>query len=236
MVMISLQISKASQMFGYSFKCGNYIISNPCEDHLSFIEGESPVRVRCNMESNGGGWTVLVRRTPDVDERVSFDRTWREYENGFGNLSGEFWYGLKNMHCLTTREPMEVELEVSKTDGTKILMSYGEFVVKGPDASYTLQVSDKHHNGTDFFGYYHTGMKFTTKDRDNDEHGLGTNCAIAHAGGWWHNACYNTHLTHKTQPRLYQKETDTYMLFDYAEMRVRPKTCRQQKQEPPTCS
>ncbi len=103
------------------------------------------MQARCNMESGDGGWTVLVRRTPDVDERVSFSRPWVEYENGFGNLSGEFWYGLKNMHCLTSREPMEVEVEVSKTDGTKLLLLYGEFRVGGPSTSYTLQMSDKQH-------------------------------------------------------------------------------------------
>ncbi len=37
-------------------------------------------------------------------------------------MSDEFWYGLKNMHCLTSREPMEVEVEVSQTDSTKLLL------------------------------------------------------------------------------------------------------------------
>ncbi len=102
------------------------------------------------MDSGDGGWTVLVRRTPDVDEREVFDRTWEEYENGFGNLTGEFWYGLKNMHCLTSREPMEVEVDVSKKDGTKVSMAYGEFRVDGPGTSYTLHVSDQKHEGFDF--------------------------------------------------------------------------------------
>ena len=79
------------------------------------------------MESGDGGWIVLVRRTPNVAERLSFDRNWVEYEQGFGNLSGEFWYGLKNIYCLTSRKPMEVEVEVSKTDSTKLDLSYGNF-------------------------------------------------------------------------------------------------------------
>ncbi len=105
------------------------------------------MQARCNMESGDGGWTVLVRRTPDVDERVSFSRPWVDYENGFGNLSGEFWYELKNMHCLKSRESMEVEVELRKTDGTKLVLSCGNFRVDGPSTSYALQVSDKRHEG-----------------------------------------------------------------------------------------
>jgi len=28
------------------------------------------------------------------DGSVSFNRTWNEYANGFGNLNGEFWLGI----------------------------------------------------------------------------------------------------------------------------------------------
>ena len=184
------------------------------------------------MESDGGGWIVLVRRTPEVATRESFNRNWKEYENGFGNLSGEFWYGLKNMHCLTTRESMEVEVELSKINGTKLLLSYGTFIVKGVDSRYTLKVSDKRHDGFDFLGYYHTGREFATKDSGN----AGSSCARQTGGGWWYNACYNTDLTLGTHPQLYQRSTSTYMPFDYAEMRVRSKKCSQEIQEPPTCS
>ncbi len=52
----------------------------------------------CNMESGDGGWTVLVKRTPDVDERefTFISRPCVDYEDGFRNLSSEFWYGLKS--------------------------------------------------------------------------------------------------------------------------------------------
>ncbi len=177
------------------------------------------MQVRCNMESDDGGWTVLVKRTLDVDERVSFKRPWVEYENGFGNLSGEFWYGLKNMHCLTSREPMEVEVEVSKTDGTKKVLSYGNFKVDGPSTSYTLHVSDKQYEGYDFF-LIHNGMKFSTPDRDNDK----SSGSCAAIGGFWFNRCYRMHLTDMPKPQLHNGER--YLPYDYAELRVRPKGCK----------
>ncbi len=218
-----------SKTFDQNLESGVYDINDVCHTTMPFGLNFSPVQARCNMESGDGGWTVLVRRTPDVAERLSFDRNWVEYENGFGNLSGEFWYGLKNMHCLTNPEPMEVEVEVRKTDGTKLILSYGQFQVEGPSTSYTLQVSDQQHTGFDFLGYYHTGKKFIAKDRTS-----GNTCAAQTNGGWWFSACYNIDLTLDSFPQLFQRSTGAYMPFDYAELRVRAKSCTA-KAAPPTC-
>ena len=108
----SSKMAEVSKSLDFDFESGVYEINNPCEADLPFSVDISPMKARCNMESNGGGWTVLMRRTPEPSEQTSFTREWEDYENGFGNLTGEFWYGLRNMHCLTTREPMEVEVEV----------------------------------------------------------------------------------------------------------------------------
>ncbi len=218
-----MQIAKGS-LFDHPIETGIFNIKYVCKHDSPYIQDISPMKARCNMDSGDGGWIVLVRRTPDVPERISFDRPWAEYENGFGNLTGEFWYGLKNIHCLTSSEPMEVEVEVSKADGTKLLFSYGEFRVDGPETSYTLHVSDQQHEGFDYLGYYHNGMKFTTNDRKNDNYG--TNCAVAVKGGWWFNACYNIALTNGYErDNLFQRNTRVYNRFEYSELRVRAKSC-----------
>ncbi len=190
------------------------------------------MQARCNMESGDGGWTVLMKRTPDVDERVSFKRPWVEYENGFGNLSGEFWYGLKNMHCLTSRDPMEVEVEVSKTDGTKLLLSYGQFRVGGPSTSYTLHVSDKQYEGFDFFET-HNGMKFSTLDGDNDRLPAESCSALYNKGGNWFSQCYSMHITDMPKPQFHN--SDGFVTYDYAELRVRPKGCIALSDSPGNC-
>ena len=39
-----------------------------------------------------GGWTLILRR---VDSDVDFQQPWEEYVNGFGDVDGNFWLGLK---------------------------------------------------------------------------------------------------------------------------------------------
>ena len=220
-----MQIAEVSKLLdNYTPGSGIYNINNLCQSTATFRAITQdifpPMQARCNMESSDGGWTVLVRRTPDVDEQVSFKRPWVDYENGFGNLSGEFWYGLKNMHCLTSRESMEVEVELRNNDGTKRVLSYGNFRVDGPSTSYKLEVSDKQYEGHDFF-LHQNGNKFSTFDKDNDNYG--TSCSmIYNEGGNWFNRCYNIYLTDTPKPKLYD---GTSYPYDYAELRVRPKGC-----------
>ncbi|CAC5362071.1 unnamed protein product [Mytilus coruscus] len=51
---------------------------------------ESEVKVYCDMTTDSGGWTIIQRR---LDGSVNFHRQWTDYENGFGNVDGEYWLG-----------------------------------------------------------------------------------------------------------------------------------------------
>ena len=49
----------------------------------------------CDLVIDHGGWIVIQRRTSgDVD----FYRGWKEHKNGFGDLSGDFWFGNDRIH------------------------------------------------------------------------------------------------------------------------------------------
>ncbi|VDI22340.1 Hypothetical predicted protein, partial [Mytilus galloprovincialis] len=51
-------------------------------------------KVFCEMEKNGGGWTVFQRR---MNGKINFFRKWESYKTGFGNLNGEHWLGKNNI-------------------------------------------------------------------------------------------------------------------------------------------
>ena len=82
-------------------KSGVYTMANFCG--VKCYDAE----VYCDTGNGGGGWLVVQRRQ---DGSVEFQRTWVEYEDGFGQLTGEFWYGLRALHCLTGQGGWEMRI------------------------------------------------------------------------------------------------------------------------------
>ncbi len=158
----------------------------------------SSFNVYCDMETDGGGWTVLLKRQ---DGSVDFYRNWTDYKRGFGNLEGEHWLGLDNMYLLTNLSGVTAQLRVDLADweGNTSFAKYDQFSVGDEDSDYTLSVSGYQSASTapDSLTYaaYHNGLRFSTPDRDNDpfEH----NCAVLFHGPWWHKGCYVSLLTGK---------------------------------------
>lgn len=144
------------------------------------------------MDTDGGGWTVFQRR---MDGTVDFYRTWTDYEQGFGDLSGEFWLGLSKIHRLTStnsRENHGLRIELSDFANTKRFAKYSSFSVGAATTKYTLNVGGFSGNAGDSLAATHNGMKFSTKDQDNDVNS--SNCAIVYTGGWWYRKCHASNL------------------------------------------
>ena len=99
-----------------------------------------PVEVYCDMETDGGGWTVLMKRQ---DSSVDFYLNWTEYRNGFGNLEGEHWLGLDNMHLLTNLSgvPAQLRVDLADWEGNTSFAIYDQFSVGDENNDYTLFVS-----------------------------------------------------------------------------------------------
>ena len=64
-----------------------------------------------------GGWLVVQRRQ---DGSIDFNRGWGEYEDGFGKLKDEFWYGLRALSCLTGQGNWEIRMDAKLANGTSI--------------------------------------------------------------------------------------------------------------------
>ena len=147
---------------------GIFDISDVCgENTNSFFKDIPKTQARCDFE-DGGGWMVILRRNANVTQKVNFVLPWADYERGFGDLNTEFWYGLRNIHCLTNQEEVELQIEVRQEDGTGQVWTYGYFVVDEPENNYTLHIGQAQGPSSGVNSMvYHDGMQFSTTDRDN---------------------------------------------------------------------
>ena len=191
------------------------------------------------MDRGNGGWLVIQRRVENGT--ADFNRGWSDYEEGFGDLEGEFWYGLKNIHCLTNRESVELRFDLEDERGNKVTRTYQEFRVEGPENKYRLHIGggDTPAGAFDFMAH-HSNMYFSTKDRDSDT--SAGSCAIEYKGGWWFNACHHTNPNgpHQIQdtytPHAVTAKTGaTWIVYHKFEMKIRPKD-RFVFQEEPSCN
>ena len=204
-----------------SFQSGIHEISDVCEDSKEPFE-VSKMYARCDVDTDGGGWTVILRRV--AGGTVDFNRQWEDYEDGFGQLSGEFWFGLKNMHCLTTRQEVELQIDLRGANGEGITWVYKTFRVDGSADKYRLHIGEGEGPGFDAMAN-HNNHQFTTSDEDNDVWTSG-NCASYHSAGWWHRYCYHALLTGPIVPSSRGSRLNwAGIYYPNVEMKVRPKSC-----------
>ncbi|NWX92219.1 FBCDB protein, partial [Nothoprocta pentlandii] len=180
------------------------------------IHFPSGFQVYCDMSTDGGGWTVFQRRE---DGSVNFFRGWQAYRDGFGKLTGEHWLGLQRLHVLTVQASYELRVDLEDFDNGTAFARYGSFgvgvfSVDAEEDGYPVSVAD--YSGTagrrrggrgavqrggrrsrllsppgDSF-LKHNGMRFTTKDLDNDH--SENNCAAFYHGAWWYRNCHTSNL------------------------------------------
>ena len=177
------------------------------------------------MDTDDGGWMVIQRRVNGGTTDFYLD--WEAYEQGFGDLGGEFWLGLLSIHCLTTREEVELRIDMQTTSAAKHTWTYQEFRVDGPEDNYRLHISQGEGTTGSFDAMaYQNNWPFSTRDRDND--GRSGNCAVSYPGGWWYNNCFHTNLNavHGTYFLWWITSSASSYRLSSVEMKVRAKACK----------
>ena len=152
--------------------------------------------------SNHGNMFCLIRWS--CFKRFIF-RGWNEYEVGFGNLDGNHWLGLAQIHRLTAIEPLELHIYVEEFSGSWQYIIFDEFSISDGSDNYRLQVSESS-SGTAVAQslLFHNGMQFSTYDNDNDIRS--DNCAVIYAGAWWYRDCQASNLN----GRYFNRDTDLW--------------------------
>ncbi|XP_033627711.1 ficolin-3-like [Asterias rubens] len=148
------------------------------------------LQVYCDMDTYGQGWTVIQRRQ---DGSEDFDRGWTDYRIGFGNLSGEFWLGNDNLRTLTESiGPWKLRVTLEDWYKNESWAEYESLQITGDNFTIHFDSYNRESTAGNALGW-HLGMKFSTRDNENDLK-PDVNCAVRHKGGWWYNSCVDTNL------------------------------------------
>uniref|UniRef100_A0A8C5RB48 Fibrinogen C-terminal domain-containing protein n=1 Tax=Leptobrachium leishanense TaxID=445787 RepID=A0A8C5RB48_9ANUR len=186
-----------------------------------YPDGETPLKVLCDMHTDGGGWIVFQRRQ---DGSVDFFRDWNSYKKGFGSRLSEFWLGNDNIHTLTSSGTWELLVELNDFGDTKYTARYASFKIMDESEYYKLDLGAfKEGNAGDSLTY-HNNKKFSTKDKDF----TASKCVESYKGGWWYETCHYSNLngryllqTNNAEGISWYNSKNSYDTFKHSEMKIR---------------
>uniref|UniRef100_A0A3Q3J7X4 Fibrinogen C-terminal domain-containing protein n=1 Tax=Monopterus albus TaxID=43700 RepID=A0A3Q3J7X4_MONAL len=153
--------------------------------HIYLSNRTEPVQVYCDMETSGGGWTVFQRR---FNGSMDFQRSWREYKMGFGDVLGEHWLGNEVLYLLTSQGQYSLRVELRDWEENPAHSQYDRFTLASERQQYRLYLRGYSGTAGRQSSLATQGTGFSTRDQDNDncDH---CKCALMLTGGWWFDAC-----------------------------------------------
>nr|CAG4641528.1 EOG090X02LG [Eurycercus lamellatus] len=183
-------------------------------------DSDEVVKVYCDQETSGGGWTVIQRRT---DGKEDFNRNWAAYKSGFGSVHSEFWLGNDHLHQMTKDNTTMLRVDLWDIYGQYWWAEYDSFLVAGENEGYSVQFHGYTGNASDAMASYHQSMRFST--RDNDQDLSNTNCADSYQGGWWYSHCQHVNINGKYALGLtwYDSLENEWIALARVEMKLRDK-------------
>eukprot|EP00105_Crassostrea_gigas_P040158 XP_019924306.1 PREDICTED: ficolin-1-like isoform X1 [Crassostrea gigas] len=161
---------------GHKSVSGVYEITNPVTNN--------PILVECVMK-DGYGYTVILQRH---DGSVDFNRTYAEYQDGFGSPFTEMWLGNRYFNYLTSSWSSRLFIELKYSDASFRYVDYSDVIVSSASSQYTLsRVYLMTGNASDMLRSYEN-HPFGTHDLDPS----GCGCPMLKYGGWWDGCCSDT--------------------------------------------
>ncbi|XP_061656279.1 tenascin-like isoform X7 [Phyllopteryx taeniolatus] len=179
------------------------------------------IQVSCDMDTDGGGWMVFLRRQ---NGKLEFFRNWKNYTAGFGNVNDEFWLGLSNLHKITSAGQYVLRVDL-RDSGESAYAQYDKFSIAEPRTRYKIYIGAYSGTAGDSMTY-HQGRPFSTFDNDNDI--AVTNCALSYKGAFWYKNCHRVNLMGKYGDKSHSKGVNWFhwkgheTSIEFAEMKLRP--------------
>jgi hypothetical protein len=157
-------------------------------------DGKGYFDVWCDQDTDGGGWNVFQKRQDGTVKFKYFDTgsEWQNYVAGFGAPAGEYWLGLDRIARMTAQMPCTLRVDITPFSGSAVYAQYTNFRVGDATTGYRLTAEGFVNGGAGDGMSYHSGMKFSTSDNDQDE--WYWNCAAQYQGAWWYRSCHYSNL------------------------------------------
>ncbi|GIX87870.1 techylectin-5A, partial [Caerostris extrusa] len=191
----------------------------------------SSIEVYCDMDTTGGGWTVVIQRRGDYGNGMDyFSKNWAQYKTGFGDIKREFWFGNDNIFLITNQARYSIRMDLTHGNGKTAFVVYENFWIDNEEKLYTLHISQPSGPAGGSITN-HDGKPFYTWDRPNTSDGKRPE--KMHEGGWWNNAFPSSTLNGLNRNgQQWVNEMDAIQWMDFGgfqnslaatEMKVRPK-------------
>ncbi|XP_060662156.1 microfibril-associated glycoprotein 4-like [Drosophila nasuta] len=180
------------------------------------VPGIDAFSVPCDSRLAGSGWTVIQRR---MDGSVDFNRNWTDYQQGFGDLRGEFFIGLEKLHLITRSQRHELYIYLNNGEA---YARYDNFYIGDEDEFYKIKSIDSYSGSAGDALSSHRGSKFSTSDRDNDV--SSNHCGQQYKSGWWFTNCYTSNLNGLYNgTNTFVWRTYSHYNLKFVQMMIRPK-------------
>ena len=134
-------LSEGPQCKSINQSCADLYKKGATKDGIYTIDpdGQGKFKVRCDMTTSGGGWTVFQRW---ADGSCDFYRGWNDYKNGFGDLDADFWLGLDKINRLSNSGDDVLRVDLEDFENEKRYANYAIFAVANETEKYKLTVGD----------------------------------------------------------------------------------------------
>nr|XP_029545076.1 tenascin-like isoform X1 [Oncorhynchus nerka] len=212
-------------LYRYPKDCSQALLNGDTTSGIYTIylggEESQPIQVYCDMTTDGGGWMVFLRRQSG---KLEFFRNWKNYTGGFGDINAEFWFGLANLHKMTTAGQYELRVDL-RDNGESAYAQYDKFMIAEPRSRYKIHIGGYSGTAGDSMTY-HQGRPFSTYDNDNDI--AVTNCALSYKGAFWYKNCHRVNLMGRYGDDSHSKGINWFHWkghehsIQFAEMKIRP--------------